>query len=324
MTRKTRKIILLVTVFSFVLITPATLLYAWGYSFDWENKTAVITGGFYFKSNPKKADIYINDQLQEEITPTLIKRLLPKEYKVRINKQGYHSWQKTLKIESKMVTEAKNIFLVPLNPKIEIVNENLQIDFSLKNFIEKESNYIFYARTPSYILYKTDKENSFNEQISLTPLPSNHKYKVFSSPNEQIAVLDENNQLYLLNQKTKEFELISQDVQNVQFSNDNRKLLYFTPSEIWIYHLKESDEINDNKELVTRLSQKIEQAIWCNTNEHIIFYIEKNIKIVEIDNRSDRNIVSLIKLNIEEMAYSQKDKKLYLTKENKLLAIPLD
>ncbi len=324
MTRKTRKIILLVTILFFILITPATLLYAWGYSFDWENKKAVITGSFYFKSIPKKADIYINDKLEEGITPTLIKRLLPKEYKIRINKEGYHSWQKTLKIESKKVTEAKNILLIPLNPEIEIIDQDLSIDFSLENFLKEESDYVFYIKAPSYILYKTDKENSFNEQISLTPLPSNYKYKVFASANEQIVVLDENNQLYLLNQKTKEFELISQDVQNLQFSNDNKKLLYFTPYEIWIYHLKESDEINDNKELVTRLSQKIEKAIWYNSNEHIVFYVEGSIKIVELDNRGDRNIVSLIKLKIEEMAYSPKDKKLYLTKDNELLSISLE
>ncbi len=324
MTRKTRKIILLITILFFVLITPATLLYSWGYSFDWQDKKLVLTGGFYFTSVPKNADIYINDQLQEKGTPTLIKRLLPKEYQIRISEQGYHSWQKTLKVESKIVTEAKNILLIPLNPKIETVNENLAIDFSLKGFIEKEPNYIFYIKTPSHILYRTDKENSFDEQISLTPLPSDHEYKVLTSTNEQVAVLDENNQLYLLNPQTKKFQLISQDVQNVQFSIDNKKILYFTPYEIWIYHLKGSDEVNDNKELVTRISQRIEQAIWYNTNEHIIFYVEENIKIVELDNRSNRNIVSLIELKIEEMAYSQKDERLYLVKDNKLLSILLE
>ncbi len=324
MTRKTRKIILLITILFFVLATPAILLYAWGYSFDWQNKKPVLTGGFYFKSVPKNVDIYINNQLQKEKTPILIKRLLPKEYQIRISEQGYHSWQKTLKVESKIVTEAKNILLIPLNPKIETVNENLTTDFSLKGFIEKEPNYIFYIKTPSYILYKTDKENSFNKQISLTPLPSNHEYKIFASTNEQVAALDENNQLYLLNPQTKNFELISQDVQNVQFSIDNKKLLYFTPYEIWVYHLKESNKINDNKELVTRISQRIKQAIWYNTNEHIVFYVEENIKIVELDNRSNRNIVNLIKLKIEEMAYSEKNKKIYLTKDNKLLSISLE
>jgi len=324
MTKRTRQIILLITTLFFVLATPAILLYAWGYSFDWQNKKPVLTGGLYLKSVPKKAEIYINDKPIKGTTPTFIKRLLPKEYKVKVTKQGYHSWQKTLKVESKIVTESKNILLIPISSEIETINHNLTLNFSLKNFVQEEKTNIFYIQKPSYILYKTDQNNSFQEQVSLTPLPNNHQYEIFFSVNGQVSVLDEEKQLYLFNQETKNFELISQDVQGLQFSYDNKKLLYFTPSEIWIYHLEKSDKITDNKELITRLSQEIKQAIWHKTNEHIIFSIEGNIKVVELDNRNDRNIVSLIKLKVEEMAYSQKDEKLYLIKENELLAITLE
>ncbi len=324
MTRRTRQIILLATTLFFILATPATLLYAWGYSFDWQTKKPVLTGGLYLKSIPKKAEVYINDKPQKETTPTFIKRLLPKEYQIRVTKQGYHSWQKTLKVESKIVTESKNILLIPLSPEIETVSQDLALNFSLEDFIQEESTNIFYIQKPSYILYKTDQDNSFQEQISLTPLPSNHQYEIFSSANEQIVVLDKKNQLYLFNQGTKNFELISQNVQSLQFSYNNKRLLYFTPSEIWIYHLERSGKIADNKELITRLSQKIKQAIWHKTNEHIIFSVGENIKIIELDNRSDRNIVNLIKLEVKKMAYGQKDEKLYLIKENELLAITLD
>ncbi len=324
MTQKTRKIILLITTVFFVLVTPATLLYAWGYSFDWQTKKPVLTGGLYLKSTPKKAQIYINDKLQKEATPVFIERLIPKEYEVRVEKEGYHSWQKKLKVESKIVTDAKNILLIPISPIIETANQDLALNFSLSDLFPEETTDIFYIQKPSYILYKTDKDNSFQEQISLTPLPENHQYEIFTSANERIVALDENNQLYLLNKETKSFDLISQDVQDIQFSYDNRKLLYHTPSEIWVYHLEGSGEVNDNKELITRLSQKIKQAIWHITNEHIIFSIGDNIKIVEMDSRDNRNIINLIKLDVEKMAYSQKDEKLYLIKDNELLAISLE
>jgi len=327
MTQRIRRIILIGAVLFFVLITPIILLYAWGYSFDWQNKKVVLTGGLYLKSVPKKAEVYINNQIQKEITPTFIKRLLPKEYQIKITKQGYHSWQKNLEVESKIVTEAKNIVLIPFNPEIEIVNEvdrELPVNFSLKEFIQTESNTVFYINQPSRILYKTDKENSFQEQISLTPLPSNHQYEVFASSNEQFAVLDEINQLYLLNPQTKNFQLISQDVQDIQFSTDNQKLLYYTPFEIWIHHLRESEQIADNKELITRLSQKIKQAVWYKTSEHIIFSTQENIKIVELDNRGDRNIINITKLKAQEIGYSIKDEKLYFIQDNQLLSISLE
>lgn len=318
MTKRTRKIILLLAILFFILITPTTLFYAWGYSFDWQTKKPVLTGGIYLKSIPKRAQVYLNDKPQEQTTPIFIKRLLPKEYQIRVTKQGYHSWQKTLRVESKIVTEAKNILLIPLSPKIETVNPELALEFS------EEPTSIFYIHQPSYILYRTDKDNSFQEQINLTPLPSNHDYQIFTSNNDQLALLDEQNQLYLLNPQTKNFEIISQDVQGLEFSHDNNKLLYYTSSEIWIYHLPLSEEINNNKELVTRISQKIKQAIWYKTNQHIIFSIEEKIKIVELDNRSDRNIIDLIKIKLDKMVYSQKHEKLYLIKGDELLTLSLE
>ena len=321
MTFKIRRIILIGTILFFVIVAPTALLYSYGYSFDWQKKKVVLTGGFYFESLPKKANVYLNDKLKEK-TPVFIKRLLPKEYQIKITKDGYHSWQKNLRIESKLVTEAKNILLIPLNPKIKIINEALPIDFSLEEFIQtEESNNVFYIQEPSYILYKTDKENSFQKQISLTPLPINHQYQIFVSTNEQIAVLDENKQLYLLNQEIKTFRLINQNVQGLQFSNDN-KLLYFTPSEIWVYYLNRK---NNQQELITRLSQKIKQAIWHNkTNEHIIFSVDQNIKITELDGRNGRNTNDLIELNFNQMAYSEKNKLLYLVKDKQLLSISLE
>lgn len=321
MTFKIRRIILIGTILFFVIVAPTALLYSYGYSFDWQKKKVVLTGGFYFESLPKKADVYLNDKLKEK-TPVFIKRLLPKEYQIKITKDGYHSWQKNLRIESKLVTEAKNILLIPLNPKIKIINEALPIDFSLEEFIQTEkSNNVFYIQEPSYILYKTDKENSFQKQISLTPLPINHQYQIFVSTNEQIAVLDENKQLYLLNQEIKTFRLINQNVQGLQFSNDN-KLLYFTPSEIWVYYLNRK---NNQQELITRLSQKIKQAIWHNkTNEHIIFSVDQNIKITELDGRNGRNTNDLIELNFNQMAYSEKNELLYLIKDKQLLSISLE
>lgn len=321
MTFRTRRIILTGTILFFIIVTPIALLYSYGYSFDWQKKKVVLTGGFYFKSLPKKADVYLNNKFKEK-TPVFIKRLLPKEYQVKIIKDGYHSWQKSLRIESKLVTEVKNILLIPLNPEIKVVDEALLIDFSLEEFTQiEEFNNVFYIQEPSYILYKTNKENSFQEQISLTPLPINHQYQIFASINEQIAVLDENKQLYLLNPEIKTFQLINQNVQGLQFSNDN-KLLYFTLSEIWIYYLNRE---NNQQELITRLSQEIKQAIWYNkTNEHIIFSVGQNIKITELDGRNGRNTNDLIELNFNQMAYSEDDELLYLIKDKQLLSISLE
>jgi len=329
MTRRIRRLLFCSAILFFVVATPSILFYAWGYSFDWQNKKLVLTGGLYLKSSPEKTDIYLNDKLKKEETPAFIKRLLPKEYQVKITKQGFHPWQKKLRVESKLVTEAKNILLIPLNPEIETVNEELPVGFSLKEFFaQEESDAIFYIQPLSYILYKTDQNGSYQEQISLAPLPSNHQYEIFVSSNEKIAVLNEKRQLYFLNPETRSFELLEENVQEVQFANDNKKLLYSTPTEIWVYYLEDiliqPNKKAREKELITRLSQKIEQVLWFDqTNEHIIFMVSQTVKIIELDDRDYRNAHDLFDFEISQIVYSPTDKKLYFVKEDKLLRIDL-
>jgi len=328
MTHKVRSIILCLIILFFIIAAPIIILYSLGYNFDWQEKKLVLTGGLYIKTTPKNATVYINDKPRKE-TPAFIKRLIPKYYQIKVTKEGYHDWNKKLKIESKIVTEVKNIILIPINPKIEIINEKISDNFSLKEYVNEESiisNDVFYIQKPSFILYKTDKENSFQEQISLTPLPDNQEYEILVSNNQKIAVLSNNKDLYTLNNETRNFELIKENIKQAQFSNDNGKLLYYTPNEIWIYHLNnnQQDKKTGEHELITRLSQEIEQAIWHEFNQHIIFLVDKDIKIIELDSRDERNTTDIIKMNVQEIAYSNENQLLYVVKDEKLLGISLE
>jgi len=329
MTRRLRRFLFYTTTLFFILAVPLVLLYAWGYGFDWQNKKPVLVGGLYLKSIPKKAEVYLNNRYKKE-TPAFIKRLSPKDYQIKITKDGFHPWQKKLRVESRLVTEARNILLIPLNLDIETVNEQLSEDFSLKDFLpHQESDDIFYVREPSYILYRTDKAGSFQEQVSLTPLPADQAYEIFVSANERIAALSTSSELYLLNPETRTFELISRDVTGLQFSEDNKKLLYFSSSEIWVYYLEDiltqpSKKANE-KEIITRLSQKIKQAIWYSqTDEHIVFVVGQTVKVAELDSRDRRNITDLCKLEVSQIAYGQEDEKLYFVKGEKLLRTALE
>lgn len=329
MTRRFRRILLCLAIIFFAVATPSMLLYALGYSFDWQNKKPVLVGGLYLKSTPKKAKIYINDKFKKE-TPAFLKRLIPKEYQIKIAKDGFHSWQKKMKIESKLVTEARNILLVPKNLEMEIVNEKIPENFNLKEFINlSKSNNIFYIQKPSYILYRTDPTGTFQEQISLTPLPVNQEYQIFTSSNQRITVLSGNQELYLFNQETKAFELISRHVKGLEFSADNKKLLYFTPLEIWVFYLE--DAINQpnkragQKELITRLSQEIKDALWYSkTNQHIIFNINNTVKIIELDGRDERNAFDLFKMEIRQIVYHPEEELLYFVRGEKLLRTDLE
>jgi len=122
MTKKTRTILFGICAFLFVLTAPSVIFYSQGYRIDFANKKIVQTGGFYFKATPRSVQVHINGKLKDTTSlftsSSLIENLMPKTYAVEISKEGYYSWQKTLKVKEKQVTEAKNITLVPKIPDL--------------------------------------------------------------------------------------------------------------------------------------------------------------------------------------------------------------
>jgi len=139
MTKKTRTILFSICVFLFILTAPSVIFYSQGYRFDFANKKIVQTGGLYFKAAPRSAQIYINGKFKDTTSiftsSSLVENLMPKTYAVEITKEGYYSWQKTLEVKEKQVTEAKNITLIPKIPDLAKLNidererENMLVQF---------------------------------------------------------------------------------------------------------------------------------------------------------------------------------------------------
>lgn len=69
------------------------------------------TGLLSATSDPKSAQIYINDRLVGATDETIY--LEPDAYEVRMEREGYHGWRKTLQIEPELVTAA-NARLFPI------------------------------------------------------------------------------------------------------------------------------------------------------------------------------------------------------------------
>ncbi len=328
MNQKRRRIFLCIALSFFLILTPCILCYSWGYTIDWENKRLALTGGFYFKSTPKKAEIYINDQFKKN-TPALVKRLAPKKYQVEIKKENYYSWLKNLTIRAELITEARNILLIPKQIQTKKELTSLPVNFKLEEYLPQDKNQTtYYLQKQSGIIYKTDQENNFYEQINLSPLPKEQEYQLISQK-DQIAALSEQGDLYLFNHQKQNFELISQDIKQAQFSQNQNKLLYYSNSEIWVYYLAndltQPQKQAGEKELITRLSQEIKQAIWYfPTNYHILILLPDKLQITELDNRYPRNTYTLIKDSIQEIACHPEEKKIYLLFKDQLKTIQIE
>lgn len=359
MTLKMRRIIYTSLIIFFLIATPLVLAYSLGFSCDWQNKKIVQTGGFYLKSYPASAKIFVNDK-QKLKTPRLISRLLPKSYKVKVLKDGFYPWEKELAIDPRNVTEARNIFLVPENPEIKIIEEKLSSNFSFNNYFLKTDvlekikqaeqtskdtlktasfflagEQIIYLETNNRFLYSASINGANRQQISLTPLPEDN-YKI-SQNGEFISALGNNGSLFLLNSETRIFDSVGSGIKNASFSLDGKKLLYHTENEIWVKYL-EKIQIQPyheagEKELITRFSEKIISAIWYpEDNEHIIFAVGDTIKITELDGRNKRNTHDFAKTNAffvfdsrlsQQLYYNIDSELLYFTNNSRLLSAQL-
>ncbi|KKP69452.1 MAG: PEGA domain protein [candidate division CPR3 bacterium GW2011_GWE2_35_7] len=97
-------------------------------------------------SEPKGALLYLNDQLQN-VTNTTLSNLIPENYHLKIQKEGYTSWEKDIKVEENVVIQI-DARLFPMNPSLTPVTlygcynpqvnlDNTKIVFQVRDNEEK-------------------------------------------------------------------------------------------------------------------------------------------------------------------------------------------
>lgn len=103
-----------------ILVTIAVVLYGKGYRLNFEKGKPDFsgTGLLVATSIPDGAQVFINDHLTTATDNTI--NLAPKNYKVKIVKEGYFPWEKNLVIKSEVVTKA-DALLFPSAPKLESI-----------------------------------------------------------------------------------------------------------------------------------------------------------------------------------------------------------
>lgn len=100
-----------------VLVTAlAAVFYARGFKPDIKNGRIGRTGLIVATSLPTGAEVYLDDRLTGA-TDTNITYLDPRSYKVRIQKDGYTTWEKNIEVIADLASEIKAL-LFPLAPQI--------------------------------------------------------------------------------------------------------------------------------------------------------------------------------------------------------------
>lgn len=110
----------LLILFFITLGTVGAILYAKGYRILPQNGKGVIegTGLLVLTSKPDGARVLVNNHLTTATNNTI--NLQPGSYEIKIEKDGYIPWKKTIIIKKETVSEA-NALLLPTAPKLEAI-----------------------------------------------------------------------------------------------------------------------------------------------------------------------------------------------------------
>lgn len=115
LSKKFRVGVLWILFFLFVVFTPILIGYSNGYRID-DALGLIQTGGIYIHSDISNTSVFLNEDFVENngafLKNTLIQDLLPNRYySIRAEKEGYQSWVKVLAVKPNLVTEARVLML---------------------------------------------------------------------------------------------------------------------------------------------------------------------------------------------------------------------
>lgn len=276
---KIRRFIALIFIVGFLVAAPILILYTAGYRYSWKKQEISKAGSLVLETEPRGADVYLNNAKLESTTPIRLTEVFPNDYKILIEKDGYYSWQKTLPVTAQNTTFAEDIILFKKSSEQQIENLNLP------NIIELNNGQIFYEITSEenlqqiYCYNLSEEKNTLIYEYDSSVFSLKNIWPDFSNnyvllnlqeknPKKKFIVVNikNPNQQFVLNQELKNsnFQQIRWDLQQ-----DN-VFYYFNGSQIYRARIKETQITN---ELIKEfeLTQKISDFIIFNDG---LFYLE--------------------------------------------------
>lgn len=197
---------------------------------------------------------------------------------------------------------------------------------NVTSYLLKENDVYFTQKNTLYKATLADLASKYPRTTALsnnlTAKPTSEIAKIIISQNNDIFVLDSKNTLYYLNSKNV-FEPLNDNVANAEMSPNNEILAFSTPYEIWAYYLKNNTamKLNKNaKELIVRYNSAIPEFDWLEDSAHLIFLIDNQIKISELDSRDYRQTLNLaVDTNINEFVHKyEKDSIYFIGQDNNI------
>lgn len=109
--RRLRRLLAAAFFLIFIVAAPAIVVSTAGYRYNFVKGRLERTGVLFISSRPSAATVEVNGEIRKERTPARVKGLLPGSYHVRLSRDGYHPWTRTVEVRSRETTFLNNVIL---------------------------------------------------------------------------------------------------------------------------------------------------------------------------------------------------------------------
>lgn len=185
---------------------------------------------------------------------------------------------------------------------------------------------VYYTQSPNELVFKTslDGNASPSQLTSNFPEASSPVKKLITYDDDRLAFLNSNNKLFIYNKGEHEtyFRKLGDEIQSFQFSDDGKKLLFASDTEIFTYFLRDwsvqPERAENEIQSITRYSETIKNIQWFKDYEHVLFSSGPYVKIIELDSRDHRNCMDILKTNDTEprFTYNHSSERLFFVDQN--------
>jgi hypothetical protein len=266
MKKGTRRILFWIAAIVFVVASWAAIRYAQGYAYDFDTGTFVRTGAVAVTVSTQ-ATLFIDD-VKSGTTSFIGNRagkegLLPGIYSLRVAREDYTTWHKSVAVEEGRLVDFPNVLILPTD------------DVSLLSLKEEASD----------SLREVTTLQRANPRSTLTPLRIQ----------DGNFILEENK---LFDARTASPSLIAEHVLGFAQTKDQSRILWWTRNEVWVLWLRNTDHqpyrVEGERQAITRFSVRILGAAWFRGTEHIVVDLgNQSYRVIETDARGGTNIIKL-------------------------------
>jgi len=241
MTKKTKKVLFYSAVAVFLLLSYIVIMYAQGYKYSFSENKFLRTGAISLKANTD-AKVFLDDELGGGTSffgnSFSIDRLLPRTYKLTVQKDDYASWQKTVTVEEGLVIDFPKIILLPEE------GEEEQKLFNEVELLFKELELVPALKSSPSEPFVLDVKNK----------------KLFQNTNNDLAEIANN---------VKGFRLSKNNNKLAWWTDNELWILWLNNTDYQPFHKK------GDKELMIRFAQPIQNAAWFRGEGHVVLELEQ-------------------------------------------------